>query len=60
MSADKPVEHHWTTHIGQAAGHPAAFLFVIVYAVLWLIFSPGHIRVERRGDTGSFRESQPS
>jgi low affinity Fe/Cu permease len=40
MSADEPVEHHWTTHIGQAAGHPAAFLFVIVYAVLWLIFSP--------------------
>jgi low affinity Fe/Cu permease len=40
MSADKPVEHHWTTHIGQAAGHPAAFLFVIVYAALWLIFSP--------------------
>jgi len=41
MSADEPVEHHWTTRIGQAAGHPAAFLFVIVYAVLWLIFSPG-------------------
>jgi low affinity Fe/Cu permease len=40
MSADEPVEHHWTTHVGQAAGHPAAFLFVIVYAVLWLIFSP--------------------
>jgi low affinity Fe/Cu permease len=31
---------HWTTHIGQAAGHPAAFLVVIVYAGLWLAFSP--------------------
>jgi low affinity Fe/Cu permease len=31
---------HWTTHVGQAAGHPAAFLVVIVYATLWLIFSP--------------------
>jgi low affinity Fe/Cu permease len=31
---------HWTTHAGQAAGHPAAFLVVIIYALLWLIFSP--------------------
>jgi low affinity Fe/Cu permease len=31
---------HWTTHAGQAAGHPAAFLVVIVYALLWLVFSP--------------------
>ena len=31
---------HWTTHVGQAAGHPAAFLFVIVYAALWFCFSP--------------------
>ena len=31
---------HWTTFAGQAAGHPAAFLVVIVYALLWLIFSP--------------------
>jgi low affinity Fe/Cu permease len=30
---------HWTTHVGQAAGHPAAFLVVIVYAALWLTFS---------------------
>jgi low affinity Fe/Cu permease len=29
---------HWTTHAGQAAGHPAAFLVVIAYAVLWLTF----------------------
>jgi low affinity Fe/Cu permease len=29
---------HWTTFAGQAAGHPAAFLVVIVYALLWLIF----------------------
>jgi low affinity Fe/Cu permease len=29
---------HWTTFAGQAAGHPAAFVVVIVYALLWLIF----------------------
>jgi low affinity Fe/Cu permease len=34
----EPPKRHWTTHVGQAAGHPAAFLVVIVYAVLWLIF----------------------
>jgi low affinity Fe/Cu permease len=31
-------KRHWTTHVGQAAGHPAAFLVVLVYAVLWLVF----------------------
>jgi low affinity Fe/Cu permease len=36
----EPAKGHWTTNVGQAAGHPAAFLVVIVYAVLWLIFSP--------------------
>ena len=35
----EPVKTHWTTHIGKAAGHPAAFLVVIVYAGLWLVFS---------------------
>jgi low affinity Fe/Cu permease len=35
----KSAKRHWTTHVGQAAGHPAAFLVVIVYAVLWLTFS---------------------
>ncbi len=29
---------HWTTVIGQAAGHPAAFGIVILYAILWLLF----------------------
>ena len=33
-----PLKRHWTTHAGQAAGHPAAFLVVIVYALLWLAF----------------------
>jgi low affinity Fe/Cu permease len=36
----EPPKRHWTTNVGQAAGHPAAFLVVILYAVLWLIFSP--------------------
>jgi low affinity Fe/Cu permease len=31
---------HWTTHLGQAAGHPAAFLGVMAFAVLWLAFDP--------------------
>ena len=39
MSEAEPVKKHWTTHVGQAAGHPAAFLVVIVYAALWLTFS---------------------
>ena len=34
----EPPKTHWTTYVGQAAGHPAAFLVVIVYAVLWLTF----------------------
>ena len=33
------AKRHWTTNIGQAAGHPAAYLVVIGYAVLWLSFS---------------------
>jgi low affinity Fe/Cu permease len=33
-------KRHWTTNIGQAAGHPAAFLVVLLYAVLWLTFRP--------------------
>src|SRR5258705_12320757 len=40
LSDSPTVQKHWTTHIGQAAGHPAAFLVVIVYATLWLVFSP--------------------
>lgn len=40
MSEADPVKHHWTTIIGQASGHPAAFLVVIAYGALWLMFSP--------------------
>jgi low affinity Fe/Cu permease len=36
--ATTPAKKHWTTHIGQAAGHPAAFVIVMVYALLWLAF----------------------
>jgi low affinity Fe/Cu permease len=35
----KIPEKHWTTHIGQAAGHPAAFLGVVAYGALWLAFA---------------------
>jgi low affinity Fe/Cu permease len=33
-----PPKRHWTTFVGQAAGHPAAFVVVIAYALLWLTF----------------------
>jgi low affinity Fe/Cu permease len=33
-------QKHWTTRIGQAAGHPAAFAVVIIYALLWVTFEP--------------------
>ena len=33
---------HWTTILGQAAGHPAAFGIVLAYALLWLIFDRPH------------------
>ena len=36
----EPLKRHRTTHVGQAAGHPAAILVVILYAVLWLTFAP--------------------
>jgi low affinity Fe/Cu permease len=40
VAVPEPAKKHWTTHVGQAAGHPAAFLVVIIYAALWLFFSP--------------------
>src|SRR6478609_4520772 len=33
------TKQHWTTRVGQATGHPAAFAVVIVYGLLWLYFS---------------------
>jgi low affinity Fe/Cu permease len=33
-----PTVRHWTTRVGQATGHPAAFAVVILYGILWLIF----------------------
>ena len=38
-SAWETVIQGWTTSIGQATGHPAAFAVVIAYAALWLLFS---------------------
>jgi low affinity Fe/Cu permease len=29
---------HWTTTLGQASAHPAAFAVVLFYALAWLIF----------------------
>jgi low affinity Fe/Cu permease len=38
MADREPPRWHWTTRIGQAAGHPAAFAVVMLYALLWLLF----------------------
>jgi low affinity Fe/Cu permease len=32
----------WTSLVGQAAAHPAAFVIVILYAGAWLIFDRVH------------------
>ena len=37
MDPKRPAR--WTTRLGNLAGHPAAFLLVIGYAVLWIAFS---------------------
>ena len=29
---------HWTTNVGQAAGHPAAFIVVVLYVGAWIVF----------------------
>jgi low affinity Fe/Cu permease len=29
---------HWTTTLGQASAHPAAFGVVLLYALAWLVF----------------------
>jgi low affinity Fe/Cu permease len=39
-ASPKGERRHWTTRIGEAAAHPAAFAVVIVYALLWLTVSP--------------------
>lgn len=31
---------HWTTSLGQAAGHPAAFAVVIAFGIAWIIHNP--------------------
>jgi low affinity Fe/Cu permease len=36
-SREKP-RRHWTTTLGQAAAHPAAFAVVLLYALAWLAF----------------------
>jgi low affinity Fe/Cu permease len=30
----------WTTNVGNLTGHPAAFLVVLVYGILWFSFEP--------------------
>jgi len=39
LISDGRNKQHWTTRVGQATGHLAAFAVVILYAVLWLYFS---------------------
>jgi len=38
--AEAREKSHWTTTLGQAAAHPAAFAVVLVYALAWLAFEP--------------------
>ena len=38
-SHEKP-RRHWTTTLGQASAHPAAFAIVPLYALAWLVFAP--------------------
>jgi hypothetical protein len=38
-SHEKP-RRHWTTTLGQAAAHPAAFAVVLLYALAGLAFAP--------------------
>ena len=35
-----PSPAQWTTAIGILTSHPAAFLIVITYGVLWFFFEP--------------------
>jgi low affinity Fe/Cu permease len=32
----------WTSLVGQVTGHPAAFVVVLLYAALWLVFDRQH------------------
>ena len=50
----KVPEQHWTTHIGQAAGHPAAFLGVVTYGALWLAFARESFGLEAVGTLAVF------
>jgi low affinity Fe/Cu permease len=34
------IPRRWTTRLGQAASHPAAFIVVSLYAASWLVLSP--------------------
>jgi low affinity Fe/Cu permease len=33
-------KRHWTTTLGQASSHPAAFAVVLLYALAWIAFAP--------------------
>ena len=39
LKAKSTERSHWTTTVGEAAAHPAAFAVVLIYALTWLIFS---------------------
>ena len=36
--ADARERSHWTTTLGQASAHPAAFAVVLLYALAWFVF----------------------
>jgi low affinity Fe/Cu permease len=34
---------HWTTALGVATGHPAAFAGVLLFGLLWFVFNPSSL-----------------
>ena len=42
LQTAKPYPTQWTTLVGRAAGHPAAFVTVFFYAAVWLVFDRSH------------------
>jgi hypothetical protein len=46
----------WTSLVGQAAGHPAAFAIVILYAVVWPIFDRTHLGYDAMRQVDGLRD----
>jgi len=38
LSSDGTTRRHWTTTLGEAASQPGAFLIVVAYGIVWIMF----------------------